>query len=105
MEFLNQDTGILFGAEKYAKEYDYPLIYGRINKVKRGHYTFELFDVTEKPREEAYGAIMEKATRLLEEDIRAHPEYWLWTHRRWKHKRPANWNRETKAMEMTLNKQ
>ncbi|MDF2436395.1 MAG: hypothetical protein K0Q95_771 [Bacteroidota bacterium] len=100
MEFLKQDTGILFGVEKYAKEYDYPVLYGRINKVKRGHYTFELFDVTDKPKEMAYGEIMEKATMMLEQDIRNQPEFWLWTHRRWKHKKPANWNKQTKALEL-----
>jgi Kdo2-lipid IVA lauroyltransferase/acyltransferase len=102
MEFLHQDTGILFGAEKYAKEYNYPVIYGRINKEKRGHYSFELFVVTENPKETAYGEITEKATKMLEQDIRNQPEYWLWTHRRWKHKKPAGWNKETKAMELQM---
>lgn len=102
MEFLNQDTGVLFGAEKYAKEYNYPVLYGRINKEKRGHYSFEFFDVTDSPRETAYGEITEKATKMLEQDIRNQPEYWLWSHRRWKHKRPANWKKETKAIELQL---
>ncbi len=88
MKFLNQDTGVVFGAEKFAKEYNYPVIYGRLNKEKRGHYSFELFDVTANPKDTAYGEITEKVTHLLEKDIRATPEYWLWTHRRWKHKRP-----------------
>jgi len=88
--FLNQDTGVLFGAEKYAKEYNVVVVYGRINKAKRGHYTIDLFDVTDKPQETAHGEIMEKVTQLLEKDIITLPQYWLWSHRRWKHKRPAN---------------
>lgn len=88
MKFLNQDTGVLFGTEKFAKEYNYPVIYGRLNKLKRGHYSLELFDVTDTPNGTAYGEITEKITRLLEKDIQAIPQYWLWTHRRWKHKRP-----------------
>lgn len=103
MEFLNQDTGILFGAEKYAKEYNYPVLYGRINKEKRGYYSFELFDVSTNPVETPYGEITEKATKMLEADIRHKPEYWLWTHRRWKHKKPAGWNKEMKAMELKSN--
>lgn len=87
--FLNQDTGVLFGTEKYAKDYNYPVVFGRINKEKRGHYSFEFFDVTDKPQETAYGEITEKITRMLETDINKQPEYWLWSHRRWKHKRPA----------------
>ncbi|MCW3070226.1 MAG: Lipid biosynthesis acyltransferase [Bacteroidetes bacterium] len=100
MEFLNQETGVLFGAEKYAREYNYPVVYGRINKEKRGHYSFEFFEVTDKPLETAYGEITEKATKMLEQDIRNQPEYWLWSHRRWKHKKPAGWNKETKAKEL-----
>lgn len=88
MKFLNQDTGVLFGAEKFAKEYNYPVVYGRLNKLKRGHYSLDFTDVTDTPTETAYGEITEKITLLLEKDIQAIPQYWLWTHRRWKHKRP-----------------
>jgi KDO2-lipid IV(A) lauroyltransferase len=86
MKFLHQDTAVLFGTEKYAKEYNYPVVYGRINKEKRGHYSFEFFDVTDQPASMAHGEITEKITQLLEKDIRHVPEYWLWSHRRWKHK-------------------
>ncbi len=89
MKFLNQDTGVLFGAEKFAKEYNYPVIYGRLNKLKRGHYSLDFTDVTDTPKETAHGEITEKITLLLEKDIQAIPQYWLWTHRRWKHKRPV----------------
>jgi KDO2-lipid IV(A) lauroyltransferase len=88
MTFLNQGTAVLFGTEKYAKEYNYPVVYGCINKLSRGHYdvTFEL--VHDQPSQTAYGFITEAHTRLLERDILRQPEYWLWSHRRWKHKRP-----------------
>jgi KDO2-lipid IV(A) lauroyltransferase len=89
MRFLNQDTAVLFGTEKYAKEYNYPVVYGRINKEKRGYYSFEFFDVTDQPVATAHGEITEKITHLLEQDIRHIPEYWLWSHRRWKHKPEA----------------
>lgn len=88
MKFLNQDTGVLFGAEKFAKEFNYPVVYGRLNKLKRGHYSLDFTVVTDAPTETAYGEITEKITLLLEKDILAIPQYWLWTHRRWKHKRP-----------------
>lgn len=86
--FLNQDTGVLFGTEKFAKDYNQVVVYGRINKEKRGHYSYEFFDVTDKPLETAHGEITEKVTRMLETDINRHPEFWLWSHKRWKHKRP-----------------
>ena len=48
--------------------------------------TFEL--ITENPNETTEGFIMEKHASLLENDIIKNPEYWLWTHKRWKHKMP-----------------
>ena len=89
MTFLNQDTGVLFGAEKFAKEYNQPVLYGRINKEKRGHYSFDFTETCENPQDTKQGEITEFVTRLLEKDIIANPQYWLWSHKRWKHKRPA----------------
>lgn len=88
--FLNQDTGVLFGIESYAVKYDLPVIYGRIIKLRRGYYEFGFEVVEEHPKQAPYGAITERHTRLLEKDILAAPAYWLWTHRRWKHERPAD---------------
>ena len=87
MHFLNQDTGVLFGAEKYAKEFNYPVLYCTIKKIKRGYYTYRFSLVTDQPQVEPQGKIIETATKLLERDIIAIPQYWLWTHKRWKHKR------------------
>ncbi len=87
--FLNQDTAMIFGAEKYAKEYNYPVISGRINKVKRGYYTFEFTDAIEKPATSSYGEITERVNHLLEKDIIGMPQYWLWSHKRWKLPRPV----------------
>ncbi len=87
--FLNQDTAVLFGAERYAREYNYPVVFGRMNKIKRGYYVLDFEDVSNQPQQTATGEIMEKLVRLLEKDIINQPEYWLWSHKRWKHKRPA----------------
>lgn len=87
MNFLNQDTAMFYGAEKYAKEFNYPVVYGVIHKIKRGCYEAEFKLVTENPTETAYGEIIEKSSRMLEENINQQPQYWLWTHKRWKHKR------------------
>lgn len=88
--FLNQDTAMIFGTEKYAKEYNYPVLYGRINKVKRGHYTFEFSNAIDEPQQTGYGEITRTINHLLERDIIRRPEFWLWSHKRWKHKRPAD---------------
>ena len=87
-KFLNQDTGVLFGVEKYAKEYNYPVVYGRINKEKRGYYSYEFFEVCDNPSKTSYGEITEKFTSMLEKDIIESPAFWLWSHKRWKHARP-----------------
>lgn len=87
MTFLNQETGVLTGTEKYAKEYNYPVVFLDVQKPKRGYYTCRYIDVTANPRETAENEITEKVTRMLEGYIVAKPEFWLWSHRRWKRKR------------------
>jgi len=90
MKFLNQETGVSFGSEKYAKENNSAVVYGRIVKLKRGHYCFETELITENPNDESDGRILEILTKKLEVDIISQPQYWLWTHKRWKRKRPEN---------------
>jgi KDO2-lipid IV(A) lauroyltransferase len=87
MNFLHQDTPVLFGTEKYAKDFNQPVVYARLNKIKRGYYRLEFSDVVSNPAATAYGEITEKVTKLLENDIISQPEFWLWSHKRWKHKR------------------
>ena len=89
LKFLNQDTLVLFGTEKYAKEYNCPVYYGRLQKIKRGYYEFTFSLITDNPNGCAYGEITETHSRMLEADILRQPEYWLWTHKRWKHKKGA----------------
>ncbi len=87
VQFLNQDTGVLFGVERYAKEYDWPVVFVSISKAKRGYYEVEYSLVTDNPNEEPHGKITEDFTKRLEQDIINQPQYWLWSHKRWKHKR------------------
>lgn len=87
LKFLNQDTGVLFGAEKYSKDNNWPVIYVTINKIKRGFYEVVYSLVTENPKKEPYGKITKDFTKLIENDIVNNPQYWLWSHKRWKHKR------------------
>lgn len=88
--FLNQDTPMAFGVEKYAKRLNTPVLFMHINKVKRGYYTYEFSDAIEDPNNTGFGEITRKINALLEQDILAQPQYYLWTHKKWKHKRPAN---------------
>lgn len=85
--FLNQDTPVMFGVEKFAKEKDAPVVFGAIRKVKRGYYEFDMEILFDQPLECEYGEITAVHTKKLEEQITADPQYWLWTHKRWKRKR------------------
>jgi KDO2-lipid IV(A) lauroyltransferase len=63
-------------------------LFGHINKLKRGYYVVEFSLLTDNPVATEHGYITEQLMRLIEEDVLKQPEYWLWSHRRWKHKQP-----------------
>ena len=88
--FLNQDTPVFRGAEVIAGKLDYPVVYARVKKIKRGYYEISAETLTDHSRETKNGEISEIHTKKLEADIIAQPAYWLWSHRRWKHKRNVN---------------
>ena len=85
--FLNQDTPVLLGTEKIATKFNIPVISLTTRKVRRGYYEVEFVNLCENPGDLNPGALTELHTRYLEEQIRQYPEYWLWSHRRWKHHR------------------
>lgn len=86
--FLNQDTPVFPGTETIARKLDFPVVYTRVKRLKRGYYEIDAEVLVENSAETKEGEISEKHTRRLERDILEQPETWLWTHRRWKHKRP-----------------
>ena len=90
MDFLNQSTPVLFGAEMMAHKLDYSVVYFATRKVKRGYYKMELSLVTEKPSNTVWGQITESHTKKLEKEIIDQPAYWLWSHKRWKRQQPEN---------------
>lgn len=84
--FLNQPSCMLFGAEYFAQKYNIPVVYYQVIKESLGHYRVELELITDTPQNTEYGFITKKYVELMEKTIRKKPEYWLWSHRRWKHK-------------------
>lgn len=86
--FLNQETAVMYGTEKYAVKFDMPVIFTAIEKISRGYYEIVFTLLEGNPREAAYCHITEQHTRSLEKQILKAPEYYLWTHKRWKHKKP-----------------
>jgi Kdo2-lipid IVA lauroyltransferase/acyltransferase len=90
-EFLNQPTAVFLGIEKMAKLLNSVVIFCDIRKVKRGHYECTFVPLIDEPKLTATHEITEAHVRYLEKVIREQPEYWLWSHRRWKFK-PENTN-------------
>lgn len=88
MKFLNQETGVQFGTEKFAKEFNAVVVFANIYKVKRGFYEIEYEILTETPNDCETGYITKTHTQKLEKIIQQQPEFWLWSHKRWKHQRP-----------------
>ncbi len=82
--FLNQPTAVFLGIEKLAKITDCVVIFYRIDLVKRGHYTYTFVPLVEEPKLAKPHEVTEAHVRYLEQLIREKPEYWLWSHRRWK---------------------
>ncbi len=85
--FLNQDTPVYLGAEKIAIKYDMAIVFLNIQKIRRGYYDFTAELLFEHPSGLPEQLITETHVKRLEEIICEKPEFWLWSHRRWKHKR------------------
>ena len=87
--FLNQDTPIFKGTEIISKKMNLPIVYACVKRVRRGYYEMHAEMLVENPAATRDGEISEMHTKRLEQDIIANPVTWLWSHRRWKHKKPA----------------
>jgi KDO2-lipid IV(A) lauroyltransferase len=87
--FLNQDTAVFTGAGKIAAKYDMAVVYFHIQKIKRGYYNLDIELLHDHTAGLSENLITETHVRRLEEIIREKPEYWIWSHRRWKHKKPV----------------
>ena len=87
--FLNQPTAVFVGLEKIAKSINYPVIFCDMRRVKRGYYSCDFKLVCDNPSETSDLEITKKHVSLLEDRINAEPNYWLWSHKRWKYK-PKN---------------
>jgi KDO2-lipid IV(A) lauroyltransferase len=86
--FLNQSTPVVVGAEKIARKINAVVLFAHMKKIKRGYYELEFSLITENIRGSSKFAVIEEGTRRLEQTIRKEPAYWLWSHKRWKHKKP-----------------
>ncbi len=86
--FMGRETAFLPGPERYAHLYNLPVIFVDIQRVKRGYYEISFSLITDNSTSLPKGEITARYARKLEDVIRKKPEDWLWSHRRWKHKKP-----------------
>ena len=87
--FLNQPTAVFLGIEKLTKVVNSVVIFYKIDLIKRGYYTYTFVPLVEEPKLTRPFEITDMHVKYLESLIRKKPEYWLWSHRRWKIK-PAD---------------
>ena len=88
--FLNQETAFFTGPMKISAKTNQSVILQHTRKTGRSRYEVFFYTLIENPSEVKPEEILLAYIRKIEEIIQAEPEYWLWSHRRWKHKRPAN---------------
>jgi Kdo2-lipid IVA lauroyltransferase/acyltransferase len=84
VKFLGRDTAFLHGPEKYSRQYDHPVFYADIRRVKRGYYTLYLSIIADNPASLPDGEVTRRFAEKLESVIKEEPANWLWSHKRWK---------------------
>jgi KDO2-lipid IV(A) lauroyltransferase len=87
--FLNQETPVFLGIEKIAAKYDMPVVFFNVRKVRRGYYNLTIELLFDSARDLPKYLVTDTHVKRLEQIIKEKPEYWLWTHRRWKYKKEA----------------
>jgi len=88
--FLNREAPFFTGPDKIAMKTNQPIFFLHLKKLKRGQYEANIIELFPEPKNTAPNEIMLKYIQKMEEVIREEPAYYLWSHRRWKHKRPAD---------------
>jgi KDO2-lipid IV(A) lauroyltransferase len=88
LDFLNQSTPFINGPERISKILNLPVVYGIMRRVKRGYYETEFVYIEKDPEHSLPNQVTEKFASVLEKTILASPSSWLWSHNRWKNKKP-----------------
>ena len=88
--FLGRETAFLHGPEKYARMYNFPVVYVDVQRVKRGYYTLFVSMIADDPASLPEGEITRRYALKLEDAIRRTPGNWLWSHKRWKLSLPVH---------------
>jgi KDO2-lipid IV(A) lauroyltransferase len=96
--FLNENVPVHTGAEILAKKYNSVVVNMSTTKIKRGYYEVKFEVITDSPNKFDNFKIIDKFLDITEKNIKAQPEYYLWTHNRFKHKdKYDQWLKNKKA--------
>lgn len=87
VDFLNHDTPVFTGPERISRILEADVFYGHMSRPKRGYYHLKLIPITKKIQDDPIFDPTKEYFRLLEQNIIEAPQYWLWSHRRWKRTR------------------
>jgi KDO2-lipid IV(A) lauroyltransferase len=84
--FMGVTVPMYTGAEFLAKKFNMAVVFLKVKRLKRGYYESTFETITEHPRDYKDFEITDKFFEKVEEQILEAPEYYLWTHKRWKHR-------------------
>lgn len=84
--FLHQSTSFFNGTEKLSRKLDMAVVFMHIEKTKRGFYNVTLKKLFDTVKDLPENTVTLAFVNELEQEIIRQPEYWLWSHKRWKHK-------------------
>jgi Kdo2-lipid IVA lauroyltransferase/acyltransferase len=87
INFFNQDTPVILGPEKMAHKFNAAVVFFDVQPVKRGYYKVYPIVLAENSKDTAEFEIIKKFYETLENQVRKRPEYYLWSHKRWKYTR------------------
>lgn len=85
LNFLNHKTGVFTGPERISRFLDAEVWYCHMERPRRGYYRLRFVPVTMQPKSVPQFDITRRCFDLLQQNIRQAPQYYLWSHRRWKH--------------------
>lgn len=85
--FMGIETPVHIGPELLSKKYNLNVVFAKVTKVKRGYYEATLIPITDDAKSLPNYEIIHRYIQEVEKQIYEAPEYYFWTHKRWKHHR------------------
>lgn len=88
VDFFGIETGFVPGPEHYARRFQIPIIHAELRRTERGFYNVQFVEVYDGKTDQPEGQITQRYAQILESQIKDQPGDWLWSHKRWKKKKP-----------------